>query len=324
MAVFKNIQTLSTNSTIGAYTQVVNIGAAGITLTLPSVTNNSFIGYAHKILIVDSSSNLGYSSGTVGIVTIQPNGSDTGFTINGETSVEISGKGLGFELEYVGDNRWILSTLRGDSWIINPGDYRILTSIEQATGPQEQYAYANEDFIISTQNTEGDPEGQFIQGLPNNVYNSSSSPTETGTTREGRFRMSINSVSESEAYYMPMVMGDIPAGGAATSRYLWIDWDADFTIATLDIRLAIVDTSTAGTAPYNVRHMKILAMAKANDTSFAIVGDPYYIIPRSGLPGLQVILGNDTDNRAQIRFTNSYSNSVKAIGSIRMVTTLNQ
>ena len=324
MAVFKNIQTLSTSSTIGAYTQVVRIGAAGITLTLPSVTNNSFIGYAHKILIVDSSTNLGYSGGTIGIVTLQPNASDTNFTINGETSVEISGKGLGFELEYAGDGKWLLSTLSGGAWIINPGDYRILTSIEQATGPQDQYAYANEDLIISTQNTAGDPEGQFIQGVSNNVYSSSSNPSESGTTREGRFRISNNYVSDSEVYYMPMQFEDIPAGGAATDRYLWIDIDADTTMVTLDIRLAIVDTTTIGSSPYNTRHVRILAAAKATATSFTLLEDPLYIVSKSGLSGLAVILGNDTNNRARIRFTNNYSNPVRAMVSAKIITTLNQ
>lgn len=324
MAVFKNIQTLSTTSTIGAYTQVVKIGAAGITLTLPSVTNNSFIGYSHKILIVDSSLNLGYSGGSIGVVTLQPSGSDTNFTINGETSVKISGKGLGFELEYGGDGKWLLSTLSGGGWIINPGDYRILTSIDQASGAQDQYAFANQDLIISTQNTDGDPEGQFIQGVPNNIYSSSTNPTETGTTREGRFRISNNYISDSEVYYMPMKLIDMAASGATTSRYLWIDIDANTTMVTLDIRLAIMDGDSIGTSPYNTRHMRILAMAKATATSFTIIEDPLYIVSKSGLTGLTVILGNDTNNRAQIRFTNSYSNRVVAAMSAKIITTLNQ
>jgi hypothetical protein len=317
MAVFKNIETLSTSSTIGAYTQVVRIGAAGITLTLPSVTNNSFIGYGHKILITDYNNLLGGAS--IANIEVVPNGSDTGFTVQGDSSLTLSGEGIGYFFEYAGDGRWIVSQGTSDGWIINPGKYRVITAADDGTSTLfTRKGYAHTDLIMSRTNSLGDPKGQLIQGVPNNVFSSSSSPTETGSTREGRLVFQEDYSINNYTYWMPLKFDNI--SGATTDRSIWIDIDSGDTVVTLDVRMVIVNTSDIGAGPYNVRHSRFNVFGYATSTSFTVVGNPLQYNYINNLSDITVSFPNNgSDNKLIIRFSNSGADSYRALGSYRIL-----
>ena len=81
--------------------RITGAGAGSATLTLPQVTAaNSFIDFGYSIVIVDTG---GFVSG----VTIQPNGSDGGYLINGDSQFIFTTTNGGITITYDGDGRWV-------------------------------------------------------------------------------------------------------------------------------------------------------------------------------------------------------------------------
>jgi hypothetical protein len=178
MARYYNIQSVSmagATTNISQYTEVVRItgtNGSGNTFVLPQVTaSDSLIGYDYTIFIVDTGAYFTTSTA----ITIQPNGSDTGYEINGSSSWTNPTDKPVIVISYTGDGKWtIIKNVPKNGYILNisNGIQAVLTSISsgndyEADADSAYLYWILGDSLIQENETQlaHDPGGYMFQGL---------------------------------------------------------------------------------------------------------------------------------------------------------------